>query len=91
MGNTNEIPKQNAIQFQRFKKNSLTLLYVFYPEDLEILEQIRNIKMNQCILKESYRKNKIVEKSIIDQLNQTIKNYQNIVKLNKFQILTVRF
>ena len=52
-------PKENTtisttsipIQFNRFKKKSLSLLYIFYPEYLDMLKQIKYKKLAQCILK----------------------------------------
>ena len=45
-----------SLLFSGFKKKSLWLVYITYPEQLaNILEEIRNKKLFQCILKESHR------------------------------------
>jgi len=43
--------KMKGVFFQRFKKKSLSLMYSLIPDDMTLINKIRNKKLTQCILK----------------------------------------
>jgi len=65
--------------FYRFKTNSLSLLYLIFPNDSGYLNRIKNKKSRQCISKINFI-NKVEERTI------TIKNIFCLVKLNNTEI-----
>ena len=73
-------PIITKIPFKRFKKNSLSLLYLQYPE-LEILERIKYKKLFMCIIKEN--QNQIEERKI-----NITSEFLQILQISKFRILT---
>ena len=55
---------EQLILFKRFKKKTLSLLNQIYPEDLEILEEIKYKKLCQCISNVKLTKQNLEEKTI---------------------------
>ena len=87
MGTISTTPTPNPTLFKRFKKNSLTLLYVLFPDDIDILEKIRNKKMNVCILKEFYRSN--INNKIVKMPQISDESFIYLLKMNRSQLLTI--
>jgi len=64
---SNEVVSIN-ISFNRFKKKSLLLTYLIYPENDTTLLDIRYKKLTKCIIKENIG-NKIKEKRLSIECN----------------------
>ena len=67
MGSNQDKPKTEyePIQFNRFKKKTLSLLVMIYPDDLELLEQIKYKKLIQCFSKELISKYELEERECL--------------------------
>ena len=71
-----------VLQFNRFKKKTFNLLYLLYPEDLEFIEQIKNKKLSQCLIRGALRKR-------IDEMTFSIPNKIScLMQLNHSQIVS---
>jgi len=100
-----KIVKFRSFQFKRLKNKTLSLLFTIYPEDLEILEQIKYKKLIQSISKEIISKNRL-EARILDHnmndddlskihldeyyYNPANRPSNNLIKFNNSWIISIK-
>jgi len=100
-----KIVKFRSFQFKRLKNKTLSLLFIIYPEDLEILEQIKYKKLIQSISKEIISKNRL-EARILDHnmndddlskihldeyyYNPANRPSNNLIKFNNSWIISIK-
>jgi len=80
-------PSQNNRLFIHLKNKTLSLMSIIFPEDLDILEQIKYKKLKVCISKINISKQKIEGKTI----NLTLGENDCLIKLNNSQIVTSNY
>ena len=85
MGNKqSQIQNIPKIKFDRFKKKTLSLLLIIFPEDFEVLEEIKYKKLTDCITKRNLNE----ASSLISIKVINLSNIRSMIKLSNSQIVT---